>query len=85
MDTKTIDELKTLLGESLQLGDRTQTFDESTPLFGSLPELDSMAVVTVIMAIEDRFDFEVEDEEISAEVFETLGSLTSFIDGKLSQ
>jgi acyl carrier protein len=78
----TIDTVKTLLRDTLQLGARVDNFDRSTPLLGSIPELDSMAVVTVITAIEETFDVEVDDDEITAETFETVGSLTDFVDAK---
>ena len=81
----TIEEVKSLLAEILQLGERRDMLDESTALLGSLPELDSMAVATVIAGIEDRFDVYVEDDEISAEVFRTVGTLTEFVDRKLTQ
>ncbi len=81
----TINEVKSLLAEILQLGERRDMLDESTALLGSLPELDSMAVATVIAGIEDRFDIFVEDDEISAEVFRTVGTLTEFVDRKLTQ
>lgn len=80
----TIEDVKTVLRDTLQLGDRAAKFDASTQLFGSLPELDSMAVVSLITAIEERFDLTVEDDEITAEVFETLGSLSDFVDQKLA-
>ncbi len=80
----TLDEVKTVLRDTLQLGDRASNFDASTPLFGSLPELDSMAVVTLIAALEERFDLTVEDDEITGELFETVGSLTEFVDLKLA-
>lgn len=80
----TIDNVKSVLRDALQLGDRADRFDSSTPLLGSIPELDSMAVVTVITAIEDTFDFLVDDDEITAEAFETVGSLTEFVDRKLA-
>lgn len=79
-----IDGVKRVLQETLQLGDRISTFDESTPLFGSIPEFDSMAVVTVLTGLEEQFDIEVDDEDVSAEIFETLGSLTSFVEEKLA-
>ena len=78
-----IDGVKRVLQEALQLGDRVNEFDESTALFGSIPEFDSMAVVTVVTGLEEQFDIEVDDDDISAEVFETLGSLTRFVEGKL--
>jgi acyl carrier protein len=77
------DDVKMVLRDTLQLGDRINGFDASTPLFGSLPEFDSMAVVSVITALEERFDFVVDDDEITAEVFETVGTLSSFVEQKL--
>ena len=79
-----IDGVKHVLQEALQLGDRVAAFEQSTPLFGSIPEFDSMAVVTVITGLEEQFDIEVDDDEISAEIFETLGSLTRFVEDKLA-
>jgi acyl carrier protein len=79
-----IDKVKLVLRDSLQLGDRVALFDAETPLFGSLPELDSMAVVNVVTALEERFGFEIEDDEINAETFETVGSLSAFVAGKMS-
>ncbi len=78
-------EVKTILAEVLSLGARTARWDAATPLLGSLPELDSMAVVTVITTIEERFGFTIEDDEISAQVFATLGSLTDFVSAKLAE
>ena len=81
----TLDRVKSLLGEVLQLGPRAEALDASTPLLGSLPELDSMAVATVIAGIEDRFDVIVDDDELSAEVFQSVGSLTAFVERKLAE
>ena len=78
-----VDEIRDLIRDALQLGDRADSLSAETPLLGNLPELDSMAVVTVITAIEDRYGFFVEDDEISADTFETLGSLAQFVDDKL--
>ena len=78
-----IDDIKAVIGEALQIGDRVQSFDESVSLLGSIPELDSMAVVTIITALEENFNITVEDDEISAETFETLGTLCRFIEQKL--
>ena len=80
----TLEDVKSVLGDTLQLGERAAAFDAATPLFGTLPELDSMAVVALITALEERFELVVEDEEITAAVFETVGSLTDFVDSKLA-
>ncbi len=81
----TLDHVKSLLGEILQLGPRAEALDASTLLLGSLPELDSMAVATVIAGIEDRFGVVVDDDELSAETFRSVGSLTEFVDRKLAK
>lgn len=77
-----IEEVKSLLGDSLQIQDRVAQMNADTPLLGSLPELDSMAVVSIITALEENYGFIVDDDEISAETFETLGSLVSFVEQK---
>lgn len=79
-----IDDIKIVLRDTLQLGERADSLDASTPLFGSLPELDSMAVVLVITTLEGYFNFTIEDDEITAEVFETVGSLSDFVASKLA-
>ncbi|MQA18348.1 acyl carrier protein [Rugamonas rivuli] len=71
-----------ILRATLGLGARP--LDQETLLLGSLPELDSMAVVNLIMALEEQFGFTVEDDEISAVHFATVGTLTSFVEGKLT-
>lgn len=78
-----IDDVKQILGDVLQLGDRVDGFNESTSLLGSVAEFDSMAVVNVITALEEQFDFDVSDDEIDAEIFETVGSLVEFVNNKL--
>ena len=83
MDTTA--EVKSILGEVLQLGPRAESLTAETALLGSLPELDSMAVATVIAGIEDRFGVFVEDDELSAETFATVGTLAAFVDQKLEQ
>ncbi len=57
---------------------------EDTVLLGGMAEFDSMAVVSVITALEDNMGITVDDDEISAETFETVGSLVGFVEGKTS-
>ena len=78
-------ELKNILGELLSLGDRAARFTDRTELLGSLPELDSMAVVSVITTIEERFGIVIGDDEIGAETFATFGALRAFVEGKLDE
>ena len=67
----------------MQLGGRAEAMDASAPLLGAIPELDSMAVVNVITALEEHFGISVADDEIGAASFATLGSLSAFVEQKL--
>jgi acyl carrier protein len=76
---KYLEEVKTLLIDVLNLGPAGASLDAESPLLGSLPELDSMAVVTLIGALEEHFGITVDDDDISASTFATLGSLAAFV------
>ena len=76
-------ELLSLLDEVLHLEGRASSFDEHTPLLGALPEMDSMGVVSLLTAFEDRLGFSVEDDEIDGSVFQTFGTLLAFVQNKL--
>lgn len=73
-----------VLDRTLSLGGRGRLFERSTRLLGNLPELDSLAVVSVIAELEQQFGIQIEDDEISADTFETVGSLVELIEQKLS-
>lgn len=72
-----------VLDDTLSLKGRARSFSDDTPLLGSLPELDSMAVVSLITSLEERFGFTIEDDEISGSTFATVGTLVEFVQGKL--
>ncbi len=81
----TTDSIKIILRDVLQLGNQVNGFDGSTQLLGGIPEFDSMAVVSLITSIEEHFDLIFEDDDISAESFETLGHLVQLIEEKLEE
>lgn len=61
---------------------RAAAFDEATPLFGALPELDSMAVAGVLTEIEDRLGIIIDDDEVDGDMLETFGALVRFAASK---
>ncbi len=81
----TIDDIREILRTTLQIGDRADDIESDTPLLGNIPELDSMAVAMLITALEEHFDIFVDDDDISAETFETFGSLCDFVEEKLAE
>ena len=65
--------------------DRVRRFDESTALFGALPEFDSMAVAGLLTELEERLGILIEDHEVDADMLETFGSLLTFARAKALQ
>ena len=77
-----LEEVKTVLCDVLNLGEAGRALQADSPLLGALPELDSMAVVSIIGALEEHFGIVVDDDDISASTFATLGSLAQFVADK---
>ncbi|WP_153110263.1 acyl carrier protein [Propionivibrio limicola] len=77
-------EVLSILDEVLSLKGRSAGFSLETPLLGAIPELDSMAVVSLITTLEDRFGFAVEDDEIDGSVFASVGTLVGFVQQKMA-
>ncbi|MBP7710909.1 MAG: acyl carrier protein [Gammaproteobacteria bacterium] len=82
--TDTVVAVIDIIASSLQLGERARSLTSESRLLGSIPEFDSMAVVVVVTSLEERFGFAVDDDEIDAEVFQTVGSLADFVERKLA-
>jgi acyl carrier protein len=78
----TLARIKKILRNTLNLGDRAEKLTADSPLLGGLPEFDSMAVVTVVTMIEDELGITIDDDELSAEIFATVGSLAEFLSQK---
>lgn len=75
--------VRAVLGDVLGLSaERVAAFTPTTPLFGALPELDSMAVAGVLTEIEDRLGILIDDDEVDGDMLETFGALTEFAAGK---
>lgn len=78
-------EVVAVVDRVLDLRGRGATLEASSRLLGHVPELDSMAVATLITSLEERFGFTIADDEIDGSVFQTIGTLVEFVNGKLSR
>lgn len=76
-------ELLKMLDETLVLEGRGLRLRPDSPLAGAVPELDSMGVMAIVTAAEERWGISVDDEEIDGEVFATVGSLQAFLQRKI--
>ncbi len=74
-----LDTVIEVIVDVLGIQDRADQLDSSTPLFGGIPELDSLAVLELVTSLEKRFDIVVEDDDVTGEVFETIGTLGAFV------
>lgn len=76
-------EVLRILDDVLGLNGRAATFTRQTHLLGAIPELDSMAVVSLITSLEEQLGLVIDDDEIDGDTFSTVGALTDFISAKL--
>ena len=75
--------LRGILRDVLGLGPaQVELFDADSGLFGSLPELDSMAVAGLLTEMEDRLNIVIDDDEVDGELLETYGNLLAFAEAK---
>lgn len=79
---ETIHAVRQVLVETLELPQSPAELSRDTLLFGAIPELDSFGVVQLVAAIEERFEITIDDDEFGAELFESVGTLTDFVDAK---
>lgn len=82
MDIRT--EVLSILDECLSLKGRALAFRDETPLLGAIPELDSMAVVSVITQLEERLGIAIDDDEIDGAAFADVAALVGFATRKLA-
>jgi acyl carrier protein len=80
-----LNEVKEVIISVLQIDDSKNPLDANSNLLGAIPEFDSMAVVSIITTLEEQYGFYVEDDEISAEIFETVDSLVTFVEEKVKE
>ena len=75
-----LDLAKQILTTSLQLEDVDLQAD--TQILGDFPQFNSLSIAGMVASIEEELGCEIDDEEITAELFETVGSLAAFIESK---
>ncbi len=71
--------MKHVLRDVLGLSEaRAAALGEESGLFGTLPELDSMAVMGLLTELEDRLGILIDDEDVDGDMLLTFGALTRF-------
>ena len=78
-------EVTRILQSVLSIDSKGSAWNSETAVLGSVPELDSMAVVSILTALEEQFGFVVDDDEVDGRTFGSVGSLARFVQSKLDQ
>jgi acyl carrier protein len=86
-DSEEVDQtLRAVLVDVLGLPtERVAAFTEATPLFGALPEFDSMAVAGLLTELEERLGITIDDDDVDADMLESFGALLTFAKAKALQ
>lgn len=73
-----------VLHEVLDLGSSGAKLQGDSALLGAIPEFDSMSIVYILTALEEKYDITINDDEIDASIFENVGDLVRFVNEKLT-
>jgi acyl carrier protein len=77
------EDVKAVVVATLDIEDQADDLGPETGLYGNLPELDSLTVVRLIVALQKRFEIEIEINELAGDTFDTLGRLAAFVESKV--
>ena len=84
MSAAIFEEVKSVVMVTLDIEDQADDLRPETGLYGSFPELDSLTVVKLIVALRKRFGIDIQFGEIIGDVLYTLGALAAFVESKVS-
>jgi acyl carrier protein len=83
MSDTIVNQLKDIIANKLDVNLAYDEIDENVSLFEDGLGLDSIAIVDLIVSIENTFSLSIEDEELNADLFKNLKILSEFIRNKL--
>jgi acyl carrier protein len=74
-----VDGVRDVIVTTLGLEDQADRIGPDTILLGELPELDSLAIVELVVVLEERFGITVEDDDVTGEAFASVGTLAELV------
>ena len=83
ISTTIFEQVKAVVTATLHIEDQADELRPETGLYGNLPELDSLTVVKLIVALRQRFGIDIQLSEIAGDVFYTLGGLAAFVESRV--
>jgi acyl carrier protein len=82
MENTIKDKLNSIINQKLKLSKLSEEIGENEDL--SDYGLNSISIIRLIIAIEEEFSIEVDDEELTIEPFKTIGNILAFINSKIN-
>jgi acyl carrier protein len=83
ISSETLEEVKAVVVVTLDIEEQADDLGPETGLYGNLPELDSLTVLKLVVALQKRFGIEIEMGEVVGDIFDTLGQLAAFVESKV--
>ena len=77
--------VKQALVQALGLDVNPDEIDDNEPLFGEGLGADSITSLEIVFALEEEFGFEVDDEDLQVELFDSVRTLSQYIAEKLGE
>lgn len=76
--TQTQTQIRHILAENGRLAVPVDSLDDNSDLFAA--GLDSLAIVNVLMSLEESFDIELPDDKLSRKSFASIGTIRSVVE-----
>lgn len=83
MNETIIDKLKTIISAKLDVNFKPEDIDEDSPLFEEGLGLDSVIIVEFFALVEESFNIEFSDDDLSLEHLNTLKEIADCVANKL--
>jgi len=83
MSAAIFEEVKAVVMDTLDIGDQADVLGPETGLYGNLPELNSLTVVKLIVALRNWFGIDIKLGDVVGDDFYTLGALAAFVQSKV--
>ena len=82
--SEVVDQIKELIASELDANLTMAEIGESASLFEDGLGLDSVAIVEFITILEDRFDVQFSDSDLTSEMFRNISTIAEFVIQKAS-
>ncbi|HJP32835.1 MAG TPA: phosphopantetheine-binding protein [Candidatus Latescibacteria bacterium] len=78
-EERVIERVRELVVTSLQLPVEAAQIDVDEPLFGGDATVDSMGSLEIVAAIEREYGFQVPDDDLRVELFDSVRTLSAYV------